>query len=84
MNTRAFSAAICSAAIGFWVVISVVPVHAATNLNSSRSNVYRPIADDLEADACVKAGGAVVVKDRKRLCEISAAAAVNLNSSKSN
>ena len=83
MHARLFSSALCSAAIGLAVAMATFPVQAASNLNSSRSNIYRLISNDADASACLKAGGIVVVKDGKRVCEIKAPA-VNLNSSKSN
>lgn len=83
MHARLFSTALCGAAMGLAVAMATFPVHAASNLNSSRSNIYRPISNDADASACVKAGGIVVVKDGKRVCNMPAPA-VNLNSSKSN
>lgn len=65
------------------VTTPALTVEAATNLNSSRSNVYKPIKDAADEAACVKAGGAVVVQGDKKVCVL-AAPATNLNSSKSN
>lgn len=65
------------------VTIIAFPAEAATNLNSSRSNIYRPIKDAADEAACVKAGGTVIWQNEKKVC-VMAAPATNLNSSKSN
>lgn len=62
-------------------VATVSSGQAASNLNSSKSNLHKPIATAAEEAACIKAGGAVLMRDGKKVC---ATAAVNLNSSKSN
>jgi hypothetical protein len=45
------------------------PSAAATNLNSSRSNIYTAIATAADEQACLNAGGVVVVLDGKRQCQ---------------
>ena len=53
--------------------IAVPSVDAATNLNSSRSNIYRPISSAAGEGACIRAGGIVVVlQNRKKSCSIRA------------
>jgi hypothetical protein len=42
----------------------------ATNLNSSKSNIYRPITSAAGETACVKAGGTVVIVNRIKSCMI--------------
>lgn len=46
------------------------PTVAATNLNSSRSNIYRAVAGDADRAACTQAGGRIVVQNGNTLCEI--------------
>lgn len=82
MRAPLFSA-VLGGAVALAVTITTFPVEAATNLNSSRSNIYRPIKDAADEAACVKAGGTVVWQNEKKVC-VMAAPATNLNSSKSN
>jgi hypothetical protein len=82
MKAPSFSALLGAAAV-LAVTIAALPIEAATNLNSSRSNIYKPIQNAADEAACVKAGGTVVMQSGKKVCVV-AAPATNLNSSKSN
>ena len=57
MKSHPFAAASSCAALGFAVTLAAFPAEAATNLNSSRSNIYRTIANDADQAACLAAGG---------------------------
>ena len=67
------SAALRRAVLGLAIAASAFPVEAASNLNSSKSNIYRPIATDADRAACTQAGGKVVVQNGKQVCEIAQA-----------
>ena len=83
MRARLIMAALGSAAVLAVATAPAITVEAATNLNSSRSNIYKPIQNAADETACVKAGGTVVMQSGKKVCVV-AAPATNLNSSKSN
>ncbi len=76
MNTRSFSAALCAAAIGLTIIAEVpLPVQAGSNLNSSKSNLHRPITTSADAEACTRASGIVVQNAAgTRVCNLTAAA----------
>jgi len=82
MRVQTFIAAVIAAVAGL-AGMGAISVEATSNLNSSRSNVYRPIASAADEVACVKAGGTVVLQNQKKVCSMPAPA-INLNSSKSN
>lgn len=69
---------------GMVLAMAASPVEAATNLNSSRSNIYRAVTGAWNDAACLKAGGTLGEQGGVRVCFLPAAAATNLNSSKSN
>lgn len=69
MDHQLFSAALRSAALGLTIVAFSMSAHAATNLNSSKSNLYRPISTDAERATCTQSGGKVVMRDGKPFCE---------------
>ena len=64
------------------VMAAISSSQAASNLNSSKSNVYKPISTAADEAACINAGGAVERQNDKKVCAMSAA--TNLNSSRSN
>ena len=74
MSAPLFSIKPLCVAIGA-VVVLTVPAAAATNLNSSRSNIYKPIASTADEQVCKDRGGIVVILDGKRQCELPADAA---------
>ena len=82
MRVQSFMAALVFAVIGL-AGMAVISVQATSNLNSSRSNIYRPITNAADDVACIKAGGTVVLQNGKKVCSLPAPA-TNLNSSKSN
>jgi hypothetical protein len=43
---------------------------AATNLNSSKSNVYKMISSVYTEAACLEAGGKIETKDGKKVCSL--------------
>ena len=60
---------------------AISPSNAASNLNSSKSNIYKAISTAADEAACLKAGGTVIMQNEKKVCSIPA---TNLNSSRSN
>jgi hypothetical protein len=74
MQTRLFSSVLRGAFLGFAVLTFVSPARAASNLNSSKSNTYRQIANQADRSACTEAGGRVVIKNGAELCEIATGA----------
>ena len=82
MRVQSFMAAIIVAVAGLTGMASI-SAEAATKLNSSRSNIYRLIADAADEVACLKAGGTIVLQHGKKVCSMPART-INLNSSKSN
>ena len=83
MTTHRLSATLGKTA-AIVLAMTAFSVEAATNLNSSRSNIYREVAGAWDDAACLKAGGTLGEQDGVKLCFLPAAAATNLNSSKSN
>ena len=71
MRGPSFRAALIVVVAGF-AGMAAISVEAATNLNSSRSNIYRPITSAAGEAACVKAGGTVVLQARTKVCSIPA------------
>lgn len=45
---------------------------AASNLNSSKSNIYKPIATEADKNTCLNAGGVVVILDGSLMCQVPA------------
>lgn len=70
MNGSSFSIAGPCAALSLALSASFFPVQAASNLNSSKSNLYRSIANDADRTACVQAGGSVVVRNGTEFCQL--------------
>lgn len=68
MIARPFLAALAGAATSVAVATISFPAHAATNLNSSRSNIYKTISSAADEAACLKVAGTVVVQGGKKLC----------------
>lgn len=71
MRIRSFLVLSC-AALFIAMTSAPIAVQAATNLNSSKSNIYKPIANADDEAACVKAGGKVETKDGKKVCALPA------------
>ena len=69
MRSQLCSAALCRAILSMAVITSASTGQTASNLNSSKSNVYRTVATDAERAACVNAGGVVVILNGKRVCQ---------------
>lgn len=82
MNRHLLSATL--GVTGMVLAMAAGPVEAATNLNSSKSNIYRAVAGAWDDGACLKAGGTIGEQGGIELCFLPVAAATNLNSSKSN
>ena len=68
MSAPSRTLAICILA-GMTIAYAAGPSVAATNLNSSRSNIYTAIATAADEQACVDAGGVAVTLDGKRQCQ---------------
>ena len=83
MTTHQLSATLGKTA-AIVLAMTAFSVEAATNLNSSRSNIYRAVTGAWDDAACLKAGGSLGDQAGLKLCFLPAAAATNLNSSKSN
>ena len=79
MKNHLFQAALGAIALLAAIMSSSL---AASNLNSSKSNVYKPISTAAEEAECAKAGGTVVKDGDKKVCAMPQA--TNLNSSRSN
>lgn len=75
MNTRPLRILFAGLALSLAAALVSGPVQAATNLNSSRSNIYKLISNTDDEAACVKAGGKVETKDGKKVCALPAATA---------
>lgn len=67
MNVRFCLVVLVSAGMGLGIA-KAIPAHAASNLNSSKSNIYRPISTDADKVACQTVGGNVVVREAKQVC----------------
>jgi hypothetical protein len=65
MKTSLLSAVLAIAAL---IVMLGGAVNAATNLNSSRSNIYKPIGNPGDIAACRALKGSVVVRKAKEVC----------------
>jgi hypothetical protein len=83
MRTHLLSATLGKTA-AIVLAMTAFSVEAATNLNSSRSGIYRAVTGAWDDAACLEAGGTLGEQDGLKLCFLPAAAAINLNSSKSN
>ena len=60
---------------GMAVVATYAPAEAASSVKSSKSNTSdRAIADASDEAECIADGGAVVVRDGKKVCSLPAAA----------
>lgn len=75
MNTRPLRILFAGLALCLAAALASGPAQAATNLNSSRSNIYKPISNPDDETACIKAGGKVETKDGKKVCALPAATA---------
>lgn len=71
MRIHSFLVLACAAHL-IAMISAPIAVQAATNLNSSKSNIYKPIATTDDEAACVKAGGKVEAKDGKKVCALPA------------
>lgn len=69
MRVQSFTAALIVALAGL-AGMAAFSAQAAVNLNSSKSNIYRPITSAAGEVACVRAGGTVVLQNRKKVCSI--------------
>jgi len=69
MRVQFFAAALVIAAAGL-AGMAALSVQAASNLNSSKSNIYRPITSAAGEVACARAGGTVVLQNRTKVCSI--------------
>ena len=70
MRVQFFTAALVIAAAGL-AGMAALSAQAASNLNSSKSNIYRPITSAAGEVACARAGGTVVLQNRTKVCSIS-------------
>ena len=62
-------------ALLFGIAPSCVPAEAATTVKSSKSNTSdRVIADASDEAKCAADGGAVIVRDGKKMCALPASA----------
>jgi hypothetical protein len=62
-------AALASALLGIVsLTVTSATGETATNLNSSKSNIYRPIANTTDAAACRLVRGTIVVRQKKQIC----------------
>ena len=69
MTTHLRFAVLAVAAMGMAAAMTSSSVEAASNLNSSRSNIYKITNADDEA-ACKTAGGKVETKDGQKVCSV--------------
>jgi hypothetical protein len=47
---------------------AVATVQAASNLNSSKSNVYKPVTTNADKAACASVGAAIVMRGSQQVC----------------
>jgi hypothetical protein len=83
MKPLSVSALLAAGTVAVLTAIAVAPVEAGSNLNSTKSNAFKPISSQEDEAECLRVGGAVVLQGKRKVCSMPAQGS-NLNSTKSN